>query len=142
MISKSGNSRVEGFTLIELMIVIAIISILAGVAIPSYNNSVRRGQRSDAHVGIEQAESQVRKAYTVSNSYSDIATFASPEGYYDIEVDAGDCATAGVGGTGPKVCSSFVITAVPSSDSPQKKDTDCLEMTMDSLGRKKPTECW
>lgn len=45
-----------GFTLIELMIVVAIVGILSAVAYPSYTEYVRRGHRADARAGLLQAQ--------------------------------------------------------------------------------------
>lgn len=43
-----GKRTVIGFTLIELMVVIAIVAIIAAIAIPSYTEQVRKGRRADA----------------------------------------------------------------------------------------------
>ena len=49
------TARPTGFTLIEVMIVVAIVAILAAIALPSYNEYIRRGHRADARAGLLQA---------------------------------------------------------------------------------------
>ncbi len=62
--------RANGFTLIELMIVVVIIGILAAIAMPSYNNYVIRGSRSAAQTELLELASLQEKIYLNSNTYS------------------------------------------------------------------------
>jgi type IV pilus assembly protein PilE len=59
----------RGFTLIELMIVVAIVAILASIAYPSYRESVARGRRADAKSALLEAAQWTERQYTVSNTY-------------------------------------------------------------------------
>lgn len=59
----------NGFTLIEMMIVVAIIGILASVAVPSYLESVRRSDRAGAAATMLQAANWMEQQFTVNNSY-------------------------------------------------------------------------
>ena len=68
-----------GFTLIELMIVLAIIGILAMVAYPSYMESVKRGQRSSARTSLLEAQQFMERVYAANSRYTtDEAGMLSP----------------------------------------------------------------
>ena len=58
-----------GFTLIEVMIVVAIVAILSAVALPSYSEYIRRGHRADARAGLLQAQQWMERAATATGSY-------------------------------------------------------------------------
>ena len=59
----------QGFTLIELMIVVAIVGILSAIAYPSYAEYIRRGHRADARTGLLQAQQWLERAATAQGVY-------------------------------------------------------------------------
>jgi type IV pilus assembly protein PilE len=63
--------KTKGFTLIELMITVAIIGILAGIAYPSYVNQVKKSRRADATVALLGLANAMERRYTETNSYCD-----------------------------------------------------------------------
>ena len=63
------TARPTGFTLIEVMIVVAIVAILAAIALPSYNEYIRRGHRADARAGLLQAQQWLERAATANGVY-------------------------------------------------------------------------
>ena len=64
------NNKSNGFTLIELMIVVVIVGILAAIAYPSYTEFVRRSNRADAKTALLENAQFLERNFTVSNSYS------------------------------------------------------------------------
>lgn len=68
--------RVNGFTLIELMVVTAVIAILAAIAIPSYSSYVVRGSRTAAQTELLEMAGLQEKIYLNSNAYSGNVTAA------------------------------------------------------------------
>lgn len=68
---RSIKNRIfnRGFTLIELMIVVAIISILASIAMPAYTSYVARARRADARTQLTQVQQYVQRFYAANDAY-------------------------------------------------------------------------
>lgn len=61
--------KANGFTLIELMIVVAIIGILAAIAYPSYQDSVRKSRRGDCAGALAGLANAMERHFTINNTY-------------------------------------------------------------------------
>ena len=71
---RKMQRKESGFTLIEIMIVIAIIAILATIAVPGYQEFVAKAKRSDAQGALTGLASALERAYTENNNYCDMGT--------------------------------------------------------------------
>lgn len=67
-----------GFTLIEIMIVVAIIAIIAAIAYPSYQDSVRRARRADAKAVMMEAAQLMERRFTATSCYDDPCASGTP----------------------------------------------------------------
>ena len=95
-LERTGGLRVSvsGFTLIELMIVVAVIAILAAIAYPSYNGFVLKTRRGAAASCVLQAAQFMERFYTTKLTYhgSGKTTWDCPDasGHYSVAIDAPD----------------------------------------------------
>ncbi|MEH6576692.1 MAG: type IV pilin protein [Amphritea sp.] len=120
------NARnTKGFTLIELMIVVAIVGIIAAIAYPSYLNFVREARRSDAMAALLRAQLEQEKFRSNNTTYGTTVasvgvSATSPEGFYTIAVVSGS--TSGT---------AFVVTAAPAG---VQVGDDCATFAVDESG--------
>jgi type IV pilus assembly protein PilE len=125
----------SGFTLIEMLIAVAIAGILAGLAYSSYTSSVQKSNRTDAKDALLQAAARQERFYLRSNQYSndinDVGGAASREGYYTVAVDANDATLNGPCGEG----TCYVLSATANIPGGQAGDTVCAVFRLDNLGR-------
>lgn len=63
------KSKIQGFSLIELMIAVAVIGILTGVALPSYTAYIQRANRTDAKNALMALAQRLEQNYTISGQY-------------------------------------------------------------------------
>jgi type IV pilus assembly protein PilE len=125
----------RGFTLIELMITVAVVAILAAVAYPSYLDHIRKSRRAEAKqalMGIASRQQQFlldTRDYGTSLAAIGFSLPTSIASYYTVTL-----ATAGTA-TVP----AFTATAAPMGD--QTRDT-CGTLAMNNTGTRTPVNCW
>lgn len=122
------HGRKRGFTLIELVITIAIVAILAAIAIPSYQNSMFRARRADGREMLQRVASAEERFYTNRNVYTADLTTAAGLNLITADSEAGHYTLAiVVDATGQ----TFTLTATPAGD--QVGDR-CGNLTVNNVG--------
>jgi type IV pilus assembly protein PilE len=116
-------TRPRGFTLVEVMIVVAIVTILMGIALPSYTQYVKRSSREAVQAELVELSGLQEKIFLNSNAYSSSIT-----GVYNGGSGGGLGVTSGRSKDGRYTLSvsvsgaSFTLTATPVSGSTQAGD--------------------
>ncbi|MDD2690414.1 MAG: type IV pilin protein [Simplicispira sp.] len=140
--STTITMRQKGFTLIELMIVVAIVGILSAIAYPSYTEYIARGHRAEARANLLQAAQWMERAATANGTYPTASSAASAIAAleaqlkmdrYGIKVDSANG-------------SSYTLTATPKGA--QLKDK-CGSYTLTQSGKRdvasatlSVADCW
>lgn len=131
--------RQQGFTLIELMIVVGIIAILAAFAVPTYLRYGIRARRADGQQTLLRIANAQERYYSTNNKYGALTDIGytnptlSDKQYYSVTVAS--------------ATTTFTATAAPVAGGAQAKD-DCKSLTIDNTGQKKQTgsttngSCW
>lgn len=138
---STASSRSQGFTLIEVLIAVAIVGILAGIAVPIYTQYIVDARRTDAISFLSEVAGEQVRYFSSNNEYADSmdelgydADGVSPEGHYTVTVSNPD------GG------SSFLLTATPVASGRQANDAECTAFTITHTGAKNSTgsgeNCW
>ena len=127
---KNKNS---GFTLIELMIVIAILGVLSSIAYPSYSSYVKKGSRADGIDSLLSLAGRMEEFYLNDDTYANatVGSATSSDGLYTLAITSQDGF-------------NYLLTATPA-----KGDPECGNLTLNSLGQKGVTaagatadDCW
>ncbi|MDY7561912.1 type IV pilin protein [Pseudomonas sp. 10B1] len=126
------HKRIKGFTLIELMIVVAIIGILAAVAYPSYTEYVKRTHRSEIAALVSATAQSMERFYTRNGQYSDVVgppavalTLPAGNGYYTLAATV-------------RTAAAFTLTATPIAGTMMAGDK-CGNFVIDNTGLRSNT---
>ncbi len=131
---RLGRRRAGGFTLIELMITVAIVALLAAIAFPSYQSHVRKGYRAAAQsflMDVAQKQTQYlidNRAYASTTSALSVNTPTDVNNLYTVSI----AVTAGPPPT-------FTVTATPKAGTVQEAD---VTLTINQAGQKTPSDKW
>ena len=120
---------VKGFTLIELMIVVAVVALLASVALPAYTSQMEKSRRAEGQallLEVMNAQEKYRNVnYTYTNDLTDLgyaaSTVASDNGFYTVSAAA---------------CNSDITSCIELTADAGTAQNDDGDLTLDSIGRK------
>lgn len=142
----SSGPQAQGFTLIEVMIVVSIIAILVAVGLPAYQDSLRKGRRTDGMSALLDAANRQEQLLLDRSTYTldmtDIGFPADPlvseEGFYTIDASNQPCGD---------ITLCYTLTATPVAGGAQANDARCATLSVDSNGSRTATgtaadQCW
>jgi type IV pilus assembly protein PilE len=124
------GKRTKGFTLVELMVTVAVVAILASIAIPAYSSFTRQANRTDATKTLQSAAQSLERCYSQRFTYlacnvngtvvNNGSTITTPNLFYRITFAIPDR-------------QDYTLTAVPIA-APQTGDTQCVQFTLSGAG--------
>ncbi len=155
-VRPSRRLEQQGFTLIELMVVVAIIAIIAAIAYPSYINSVVKTKRAAAEGCLSEYANVMERFYTANLSYvtdtngGNNPAVGNPTGLaLNCATQAATDYTFSIAATGPKAATpnTFTVKATPIG-AQASRDTKCGTLTVDQIGTRTKSgsgtlaDCW
>jgi len=137
---KTHLSNLQGFTLIELMITVAIVSILASIAYPSYTDYVVRSNRSEAPLELVRLANLQEQFFIDTRTYTAVMTelgltvndsdaYITPKGNYEISSVINEIGT------------TYTLRATALGNQ-AINDINCQNILLTDTGNKLPLICW
>ena len=140
-----------GFSLIEVMIVLVIIGVLMLVAVPGYQESMKKSRRADGMRDLIELTARQERFYAQYSRYTDdidskdglnLERTTSAEGHYNLEVEV--CADE-ICEDEEQFCACYILNAIPIGI--QEEDTDCATLSVNSKGQRSASgtlgsACW
>lgn len=139
--AKTAAGLQRGFTLIEIMVVVSIVGILVAIAVPSYQDSVRKSRRAQAKSDLVEVAQAMERYYNANGSSYIGANLAT---IWAAQSPKQGTASYNLSFDGAVTSSTYKIQAAPVAGGGQLRDP-CGTMSIDNVGRKTPTnppECW
>jgi type IV pilus assembly protein PilE len=129
-----------GFTLIEMLITVVLISILAAVALPNYQAQARKARRTDAQILLLETAQKLERCAAQYGAYNNAGcgVTAPLAEHYTITIPTQTMAT-------------YIVSAAPKATSPQRDDLGCVTFTLNQNGVRASTshadfsgsvQCW
>ena len=146
--NSSCRQPAPGFTLIELMTVVAVVAILSTIAVSSYRNYVMRTNRTEGRMALLAIQAAQEKYFLQNNAYAqDIATVvAAPPGGLGINtLDASGVTASGNYTVSFSAVTANTYTLRAAATGHQTDDTTCLTFTVNDQGARTPPDssgCW
>ena len=134
-----GHAYANGWSLVELLVVVAVLAILALSAVPTYRAAMLRAQRTEATAALLALAAAQERFHLQHQTYASDLASAPPDGLglapvtegrrYAIEITSGDATN---------------FTATATARDRQARDADCAEFRIDATGSKTATSaaCW
>jgi type IV pilus assembly protein PilE len=144
---------IKGYSVVELMVVVLVLSILAGLAYPSYQSTIRKTRRQEAISAMMVVAQEMERYHTIYNAYVDITVAAPPRPklyavpasvseYYTFSISSSIAAPTAFAGT-----SQQYQIRIEAKGAQLKDNAECRLLTYDSTQKKGPTAaavnaCW
>lgn len=146
--------RTAGFSLIEIMIVLAIVGILASIAYPGYNNYITRSRRIEGQMALLDILQQQERFYSLHNTYVAFSAESTDGPARRFKWWSGGDASGSAYELRGEACPDrdisecIVVTAVPGTANVDGRfrDAECGSLTLNSIGQRGPSglakRCW
>jgi len=125
----------QGLTLVELIVVVALVGILLGVAVPSFSVYMIDAKRQDGTALLSQTVLRLERCFTLEGVYNGACALKteSDEGYYQLNA--------------VRDSQSYTLSAIPVANKSQANDSECATLSITSTGKKSATgplgkRCW
>lgn len=134
---NNNRSRELGFSLIELMVVVAVVGILAAIALPSYRDHIKKSKRAEAQAYMMAVAARQQQFLVDTRAYGKLADLIAGLPIPSSVSSAYDITMPDPSGTSP----AFTLTATPKTDQASDK---CGTMTINQTGAKTAATsgCW